>query len=474
LSDKAFSGKGNVCIILTSIHIEHSLVGFNHGVCLQLNANNNDDKPPSSSHLRIAFCLPELKSPFQSPGNQPTDASYIQQEYIAEGLRARGHNLTFLAQHKLDEVVYSNDQHELQAVPRTWSGSRWFDIVSRFTWRMQRLMGVPFLNVFTNYRIFDACLQCLPGHDLVYERNGLYKAGVAMACKRLRLPYILFFDADEILEYDFMGKPITGLLRWRAKELVRYNQKIADCIICVSEQAKIRLMTTWRVPAKKIVVLPNGVDVQRFQPDPEARSLIRTSLGIDINPLIIFVGNFYKWHDITTLLDAFSQVLITYPGALLLLIGDGSERLKMMKYAIDLGIGNAVKFTGLIPHSEVPNLLSAADIAVAPYPALMDNFWLSPMKLFEYMASGAAIIASGVGQITEVVKDCINGLLVPPGDVSSMVVALKRLIDDAPLRLRLSQQARIDAVQKHSWERYNSRLEHLCEAVIARQPFDQI
>lgn len=402
------------------------------------------------------------------------DASYIQQEYIAARLRANGHSLTFVAQRNSYETVCSNDQNQPRVVPLTWSGSLWFDIVSKLSWQAQRLIGVPYLNLFSNYRLFDACLQCLPGHDLVYERNGLYKAGVAMACKRLRLPYILFFDADEILEYDYMGKPITGILRWRAKELIRYNQKVADCIICVSEPAKNHLITAWRVPPEKIVVFPNGVDVQRFQPDFEARLLARASLGIDVNPLIVFVGNFYKWHDVTTLLDAFAHVLVTYPSARLLLVGDGSERFRMMQHAVDIGISSAVKFPGLVPHSEVPHLLCAADIAVAPYPTSMDNFWLSPMKLFEYMASSSAIIASAVGQQTEVIQDGINGLLVPPGDVSAMIVALRKLIDDPALRLRLGQQAREDAIRKHSWDHYNSRLERLCAAVIAGHHFDQI
>jgi glycosyltransferase involved in cell wall biosynthesis len=424
--------------------------------------------------MRIAFCLPELEPLQQVMNGELGDAAFIQQAYIATGLQDRGHSLSYLAPRNLQRMVCTTDLQSLSLAPQTWSASRWFDLASKGAWRLQSWLGVPYLNVFSNYRFFDACLQCLPGHDLVYERNGLYNVGIAMACRRLKLPYVLFFDADQIAEHDFLGEPITGLLRWRARRLLRYNLRAADCVICVSEPAKIHLVNAWNVPRKKIAVFPNGVDVQRFRPDPEARREVRASLGVDANPVVLFVGSFYHWHDVATLLDSFPRVLAVRPDARLVLVGDGAERPAMMQHAIDLGIGHAVRFTGLVPHAEVPRLVAAADVAVAPYPPMQRDLWLSPMKLFEYMASGKAVIASGVGQLAEVIQDGSNGLLVPPGDVAAMAAALAKLIGDPALRSRLSQQAREDAVQKHSWETFISRLECLFAAVMAARPVNQI
>jgi glycosyltransferase involved in cell wall biosynthesis len=90
------------------------------------------------------------------------------------------------------------------------------------------------------------------------------------------------------------------------------------------------------------------------------------------------------------------------------------------------------------------------------------------------MASGKAIIASAVGQLTEVVQDGRNGLLIPPGDVPAMTAALQRLIGSPALRSQLGQQAREDAVRKHSWEHYLSRLERVFAAVIDDHPFSLI
>jgi len=291
-----------------------------------------------------------------------------------------------------------------------------------------------------------------------------------MACKRLGMPYMLYFEADDILEHDYMGKPISGLQRWRASESIRYNLNTATCVICVSEEGKNHLTTNWGVPAKKIVVFPNAADVHRFQPSPEQSLTMRATLGIGNNPLILFVGSFYEWHDVGTLLAAFTQVLTQHPEARLVLVGDGSQRQAMMQRAIDLDIASAVHFVGQVAHDEVPHWMSAADVAVVPYPPMDHQLWLSPLKLFEYMASGTAVIASAIGQLPKIIQDGKNGLLVPPGDVRAMTDAMKCLIEDAALRSRLGQQARQDSVNNYSWDQYVSRLERLFAAAIAGQP----
>jgi glycosyltransferase involved in cell wall biosynthesis len=415
--------------------------------------------------LRIAYCLPKVAG----------GADLLQQMQIATGLQARGHALTFVAPRDLTETVCTGDLQIPTLAARTWSKTGWFNVARKITWRVQQQVGVPYLNVFSNYSFYDACSQCLPGHDVVQERNGLYKMGVAMACKRLKLPYILFFDADDIFEQDFLGRPIKGILRWRAKQIIQFTLTAANGIITVSDATKMRLANVWQVPPEKIVVFPNGVDVHRHRPYPDERKQIRASLGIGEHPLFIFVGSFQTWHDVTTLLDAFAIVLKAHPDARLLLVGDGPQRQAMMQHAANLGLGDAVQFTGLRPHSEIPHLVSAADVAVAPYPKMEHAWWGSSMKLFEYMASGVAIVASNVGQqVAEVIRDRTNGLLVAPGDASALAAACAHLISNPDLRFRLGQEARKDAVGKYSWDQYITRLERVYDAVINRRPIYSI
>lgn len=408
--------------------------------------------------MKIAHCLPDQHWVEEMRGENPKDAAHIQQKYIAEGLRGRGRSVTWVAPQGLGDVCVS-DANAAYLAPRTWSASSWFDLLGKAVWKIQQSLRIPYLNYFSNLRRYDACLRVLPGHDVVFERNALYNSGAAMACEKLRLPYVMFFDADQIAELDFMGKPLKGLLRWRAKRLLRYNLRVARRIICVSEIAKDHLMKTWNAPADKLVVLPNAVDVERFKPDPELGAQTRASLSLTTHPLLVFVGSFYQWHDVVALLKAFALVSKIHSEARLLLVGDGAERERMMRLSVDLGLEGAAQFTGFVTHAEVVRYVNAADIAVVPVPIMKQEMWLSPMKLFEYMASGKAIVASAMGQVKDVIRDGENGLLVPAGDEAALAGALERLIVDVALRVRLGRQAREDAVKDHSWEGYLSRLE---------------
>lgn len=435
----------------------------------QNNALLKDDHP-----LRFALGVPEWKPFRDALEGKPADATYVLQRHLARRLKNRGHRLTLVAPKSPEEFVFTEDPEQDSPARRTWTAGLFFDLTSKIAWRLQKLLGIPYLNVFSNYRYEDACLQALPGHDIVYERNGIYNAGLAMASRKLGLPYVVFFEADQLMEFDMMGKPIKGLLRWRAQQILRYNLRAADCIVCVSEEGREHLHTEWNVPMQKMVVFPNAVDVEKFRPDPAARAATRKSLDLETNPIILFLGNFFHWHDVPTLLDAFALALKSHPNVRLVLVGDGEYRSAMEERAAGLGLSHAVRFTGIVPHPEVPKYLAAADIAVVPYPPMQQKLWLSPLKLFEYMASGKTVIASAVGQINQVICDRENGLLVPPGDVAALASALDALLRDDTLRNALGEQARRDAAAKYSWDNYIVRLERLMRLVIARQPFDSI
>lgn len=424
----------------------------------------NDVSP--KENLKIAFCPPELQPLQLAMRGEPTNATYLLQGHIAHRLISQGHELSYIAGRDLGENVFTRDLENPESAPLTWSKSVPFEFLRKLAWRVQQILGIPYLNIFTNLRLYDAGLQCLPGHDVVYERNGLYRNGIAMACKRLKIPYVLFVEADEILEHDYIGEPLTGLLRKSAQRQFRYNLEAADRVICVSDQLKDHLVMNWDISAHKIIVLSNGVDVEQFQPNHNAGREVRKALGMEDNPLILFVGNFYEWHDVGTVLESFPGVLEVYPNARVVLVGDGSMREGMQQRSVDLGISHAVHFAGLIPHSDVPRYMASADIAVVPYPKMDQGNWLSPLKLFEYMASARAIVASAVGQVKTIIQHEKNGLLVSAGNTGEMTEAILRLMEDKGLRKGLGERAREDAVQKHSWKQYISHVEAIFDEII--------
>ncbi len=119
--------------------------------------------------------------------------------------------------------------------------------------------------------------------------------------------------------------------------------------------------------------------------------------------------------------------------------------------------------TGAISHTSVPEMISIAEVAVVPatpVPASRGGTG-TPLKLFEYMAAGKAIVATDLNQAAEVIRNGHNGLLVEAGDVEAFSNAMLDLLDDSAKRGRLGQNARQHALEEYSWERYTRRLEEI-------------
>jgi glycosyltransferase involved in cell wall biosynthesis len=205
--------------------------------------------------------------------------------------------------------------------------------------------------------------------------------------------------------------------------------------------------------------------LELFSPRDGAAARAELNLPGDA-PVVMFVGGFQPWHGLEHLLDAFAQVQAARPDARLVLVGDGPAREAVTRQARALRLNGCLHITGSVPHARVPQLLAAADVVAAPYPRLPREMWFSPLKLYEYMAAGKAIVATDDGQIRQAIQDGENGLLVPPGDVSSLAAAITQLVQDPARRAQLGQTARCHAVERHSWERHIDRLIEVYRTVL--------
>jgi glycosyltransferase involved in cell wall biosynthesis len=214
----------------------------------------------------------------------------------------------------------------------------------------------------------------------------------------------------------------------------------------------------------RVAVIPDGV---RLDPDDEVRLKPGTIASGDVHrrPVVAYAGHLYAWKGVDLLLRALAQV----PEVDASIVG-GHERepdlARMRSLASTLGLEARVTFTGQVRPPEVPARLAAADILVLPNPAsAISTHATSPLKLFEYMAAGRAIVASDLPSIREVLTDERTALLVPPGDPAAMAVAIRRLASDAALGARLGAAARAEVAQ-YSWSRRAERLETLFRQVL--------
>lgn len=283
------------------------------------------------------------------------------------------------------------------------------------------------------------------GIDLIYQRYSLHNAAGVLLARLLGIPVVLEANNSEVeMRRQWSRLFLPGL----ARRLERLVLTRADLVVTVSERNRQTFHELGYTPVN-LQVMPNAVDPKRFAPE-QGDGGLRAQLGLEGRVVIGFVGLFYPWHGVAHLARAFAALASQAPAAHLLLVGDGDERSRVQAILEAAGLLDRVTFTGLVPHARVPHYLQAMDIVVAPH-APWKEFFGSPIKLFEYMASGRAVVVSNLGQLGEIIRDGETGLLVPPGDETALAAALRELVDAPALRTALGAAARADVIAHHTW-----------------------
>lgn len=297
--------------------------------------------------------------------------------------------------------------------------------------------------------------------DLVYERYSLWSFA-AMECARdCGVPGVLEVNAPLI---DEQATYRGGVDRAVAEQVATRAFTAASLIITVSNELALYAEQRAAATGVPVHVVPNAVNPRRFPIDVSptlSNGAGRFTIG--------FLGSMKPWHGLPALIEAFTSLHERAAEARLLLVGDGPERRSIEAALEARGVSAAVTFTGAVAPSEVPGLLASMDVAVAPYPHL-PLFYFSPLKVYEYMAAGLPIVASRVGQLSELITDDMTGLLYAPGDAAALTACLERLRCDRDLRRRLGRAARARVLREHTWEATAHRVLHLTGATAAARP----
>ncbi|MFQ5706399.1 MAG: glycosyltransferase family 4 protein [bacterium] len=330
---------------------------------------------------------------------------------------------------------------------------------------VHRLM--PYTGMLDSLRVARAIRRrhATAKFDLIHERYGLYSFGGALAAKWLGIPYLLEVNAPAIEEKVLFGPPLTGAQRGVARSITRINLKHCDAIITVSRFLKGKIVQAWNVRSEKVLVLTNAADSALFRLN--GRHENHDSDGKSKKLVIGYLGTLQPWFGIENLLYAFQIVSRHLPRARLQIIGDGMQRPALEALAKRLKIKSKTTFVGSIPHTSVGRYLQGFDIAVAPYRPIITGFYGSSMKVFEYMAAGKAIVASHIGQLSEVLENRKTAMLVEPGETEELAQAILRLAKNPRLRENLAVAARNIARQNYSWDQYAQKLEDIYKRILS-------
>lgn len=244
---------------------------------------------------------------------------------------------------------------------------------------------------------------------------------------------------------------------------IRWLRKWADRVMILNEGMRAEALAA-RLPADRLVWMPNPVDTAQFCPAPAAkRSRLRAQHGIPPDAfVIIYTGRLAAEKSLELLVEAFAAVCRQRSQAYLVLVGDGPKRAALIEQTQRLGCSDKARFIGSVDPSEVPQWLQVADVFALV--SLSEGF---PCALVEAMSVGLASVVSDISANRQLVDPENHGLLSPPGDATATAAALIRMLDDPELRSRMGAEARRNVTQQYAIERVLERYETLLRETTA-------
>lgn len=314
---------------------------------------------------------------------------------------------------------------------------------------------LPVLNQWDVVRGLKARLRELIAElqpDLLHAHspclNGLAAAAVA---RETGLPFVYevrAFWEDAAVDH---GTTQEGSWRYRitrALETRVFRQ--ADAITCICEGLR-RDIVARGIPAERVSVIPNAVDIDKFQWLDARDHALELQLGLTGKTVLGFLGSFYAYEGLDLALAALAKLKDSHPDLRLLLVGGGPQDAALKAQAAALGLQDRVLFTGRVPHAEVNRYYSLVDVLIYPRHKMRLTDLVTPLKPLEAMAQGKLVLASDVGGHHELIRDGDNGFLFPAGDAGALASAIDRVLAARERWPQLLQNGRHYVDTERNW-----------------------
>lgn len=375
------------------------------------------------------------------------DGQSVHISELISALRKLGHEVRVVAPAATERAEFGADAGAVTILKRH---------VPRFAYELMELG----YSIIAYRRLRRAVLTFRP--DCLYERyNLLLPAGVWIR-RNFGLPMLLEVNAplyEERTRYD--GIFLRRLAAWSQ----RYVWRGADFVLPVTSVLG-DMVRAAGVPRERIAVIPNAIDPDRFGKNSLPADDAKSRLGLDRLLVLGFTGFVREWHGLERVVDWIAD-RADGAGLHLLIVGDGPARKSIEALARRRGVADRVTVTGIVDRDRVPDYVAAFDVALQP--AVVS--YASPLKLFEYLAMGRAIVAPASPNIREVLTDGENAVLFDPNQSDGMSRAIERICSDAGLRRRVADGARKTIVRrKLTWDNNAERVVELFESLLHPQP----
>jgi PEP-CTERM/exosortase A-associated glycosyltransferase len=317
-------------------------------------------------------------------------------------------------------------------------------------------------------RLYEVAKQVKP--DILHAHSPVLNALPTLKVgKLLGIPVVYevrAFWEDAAVDH---GTTKEGSLRYR---LTRYLEtralQGADHVTTICEGLRSDIVGRG-IPASKVTVIPNAVDIDAFAVGGQPDEALRSRLGLDGCKVIGFIGSFYAYEGLDLLLAALPAILEKVPETRLLLVGGGPQEKALQAQARQLGLADRVIFTGRVPHNEVQHYYDLVDILAYPRHSMRLTELVTPLKPLEAMAQGRVLIASDVGGHKELIEHGKTGMLFQAGSVTSLSETVLALLAREAEWPTMRTAGRAFVENERNWKNSVSRYQAIYSGLTARR-----
>ena len=293
-------------------------------------------------------------------------------------------------------------------------------------------VGPPILNELRQIKATETRLEQLARElrpDILHAHSPVLNAIPALRVgKRLGIPVVYEIRAfweDAAVDH---GTTRQNSLRYRlTRALETWVLRRVDHAFTICEGLRKDIVERG-IPADKVTVIPNAVDIETFQLSGEPDAALKSRLALDGTTVIGFIGSFYAYEGLDLLLDAFPVMLAKRPELRVLLVGGGPQEANLKAQAKRLGVTDKVIFTGRVPHGEVSRYYDLIDLLAYPRHSMRLTELVTPLKPLEAMAQGRIFIASDVGGHKELIRDGETGRLFRAGSATALAEVAEEML----------------------------------------------
>ena len=294
--------------------------------------------------------------------------------------------------------------------------------------------------------------------DIIYERYNLYLLAGAWLKRLVGIPLLLEVNAPLVAERSqFDQLTNKRVAQWAERSAWRSASYVLPVTSVLADDIERA-----GVDPQQIVVIQNGV-ASEFLRGAANEAGVKKRFGLENCLVLGFTGFIREWHRLERVIDFIARNKRA-DRLRALFVGTGPAVAELQQHAAAQGVADRIIFAGLVSREQIIDYVATFDVALQPHVVP----YASPLKLFEYMALGRAIVAPAMANIREVLSDGEDALLFDPDDAATFDAALERLCADAALRERLGRAARATLERKgFTWADNARRIVALAEQTLA-------